>query len=189
MSRQALSRTSPAFLRICVVTSIVLAAASLAAAQPSVGVTFGRALNSMSSPELVTQDGPRTTGGSVDIEQKLANERLRLYYSLDAGDYNTTGDWTFFENVAGTTWQVRRAENAGPSIFGGVAATWRSNGASWAAADYRGIGAFVNAEWKPAETRTFRAGYRFDARRFPDMAVLDQMERQSRAGEFERPGR
>src|SRR5512133_1773229 len=176
MTRQDLSTASHALLRICMATVIVLAAASVAAAQPSVSVTLGRALNSMTSPEPLTTDGPRTTGGSVAVEQKLADERLRLYYTLDAGDYNTIGDWTFFENQLGTTWQVRRAGNPGPSIFAGVVGTWRSNGSSWAAADYNGIGAFLNAEWKPAETKTFRTGYRFDARRFADMSVLDQVE-------------
>jgi hypothetical protein len=176
MNRQADSISSHAFPRICIVTAIVLAAASMAAAQPSVAVTFGRALNSMSSLEPLAADGPRTTGGSVEVEQKVANERLRIYDALDAGDYNTTGDWKFLQNEFGATWQIRKTATSGPLIFAGASATWRSNGASWAAADYRGIGGFLNAEWKPAETRTFRAGYRFDARRFPDMAVLDQLE-------------
>ncbi len=176
MNRLTDSIPSRPFLRICIVTSIVLAAAAQAAAQPSLNVSVGRALNSMSSPELLTTDGPRTTGGSIDVEQKLVDERLRLYYTLDAGDYNTAGDWQYFENDFGTTWQIRKAGTSGPAIFAGATAVWRSNGASWAAADYRGVGAFLNAEWKPADTKTFRAGYRFDARRFPDMAVLDQME-------------
>jgi hypothetical protein len=176
MNRQADSIPSRPFLRICIVTSIVLAAAAQAAAQPSLNVSFGRALNSMASPEMLVTDGPRTTGGSIDVEQKLADERLRLFYTLDAGDYNTAGDWKYFQNDFGTTWQIRRASTSGPSIFAGATAAWRSNGESWAAADYRGLGAFLNAEWKPAETKTFRAGYRFDARKFPDMAVLDQME-------------
>jgi hypothetical protein len=176
MVRHHFSTASPALRPMCLATAIVLAAASMAAAQPSASVTVGRALNSMSSPEALTTDGPRTTGGSVEVEQKVYDERLRFYYTLDAGDYNTSGDWTFFENQLGTTWQIRRAEQSGPSIFAGVVGTWRSNGSSWAAADYNGVGAFLNAEWKPAETKAFRAGYRFDARRFPDMAVLDQLE-------------
>ena len=65
MKRLADSIPSRAFSRICIVTSIVLAAAAQAAAQPSLNVSFGRALNSMSSPEPLTTDGPRTTGPTV----------------------------------------------------------------------------------------------------------------------------
>jgi hypothetical protein len=176
MKRQADSIPSHAFLRICFAASIVLGAAAQAAAQPSLTVSLGRALNSMAAPEPLTTDGPRVTGGSIDVEQKLASERLRVYYTLDAGDYNTAGDWSYFQNDFGATWRIRGAGASGPSIFAGGTATWRSNGESWAAADYRGFGAFLNAEWKPAETKTLRAGYRIDARRFPDMAVLDQVE-------------
>jgi hypothetical protein len=141
-----------------------------ASAQPSLNVTFGRALNT-----LTTSDR-QSTGGTVDLEQRLGDERVRLFYSLEGGDYTTPGDWRFYQNECGATWQARKADSAGPAIYTGASAVWRTNGDSWAAADYRAVGFFANAEWKSVETRTIRAGYRLDLRRFPDMPVLDQVE-------------
>ena len=135
--------------------------------QPS-SVTFGRALNAMSSPEALTTDGPRTTGASVEAEHKLADERLRLYYTLDAGDYNTPGDWTFFENSVGDDLAGPAAGTSGPSVFAGVVGTVADRTAvRGRRPTTAGSALFLNAEWKPAETKTFRAGYRFDARAFP----------------------
>ena len=150
--------------------------AGSATAQPSLNVTFGRALNALSPADAVTVDDRRTIGAAVDAEQKLAGERLRLFYSLDAGDYTTPGDWRYYENIGGATWQVRPQRSTGLAVFAGADALWRTNGASWAAADYRALGLFVNAEWKPLVTRTVRAGYRADVRAFPDMPELDQVE-------------
>jgi hypothetical protein len=147
-----------------------------APAQPSITVSFGRALNSLTSTDTMTSDDRHTIGGSIDAEQKLAGERLRLFYSLDAGDYTTSGDWRYYENEVGGTWQLRKAGTSGPSIFTGASGTWRTNGDSWAAADYHALGLFLNAEWTPRETRTIRAGYRADIRAFRDMPELNQVE-------------
>ena len=150
--------------------------AERAAAQPSLNVTFGRALNTLSSTDAVSADDRRTTGAAVEAEHTLAGKRLRLFYTLDAGDYTTPGDWRYYENIAGATWQLRPQQSKGLAVFAGTDALWRTNGASWAAADYRALGLFVNAEWKPSETRTVRTGYRADVRAFPDMPELDQVE-------------
>jgi len=147
-----------------------------AAAQPSFSVTFGRAMNALSPTDSVTVDDRRTIGAAVEAEQKLAGERLRLFYSLDAGDYTTPGDWRYYENIGGATWQVRPQQPTGVAVFAGADALWRTNGTSWAAADYRALGLFLNTEWKPSQTRTVRAGYRADLRAFPDMPELDQVE-------------
>jgi hypothetical protein len=147
-----------------------------ASAQPSITVSFGRALNSLTSTDTMTSDGRQTMGGSIDAEQKLATERLRLFYTLDAGDYTTAGDWRYYQNEVGATWQLRKGGTSGPSMFTGASGTWRTNGSSWEAADYRALGLFLNAEWAPRETRTIRAGYRADIRAFPDMPELDQVE-------------
>ncbi len=151
-------------------------ASGQAFAQPSITVSFGRALNALTSTDTMTSDGPRATAGSIEAEQKLASERLRLFYTLDAGDYTTAGDWRYLQNDLGATWQLRKAATTGPSIFTGASGTWRSNGTSWAAADYRALGVFLNAQWTSHETRTIRAGYRADIRAFPDMPELDQVE-------------
>ena len=114
--------------------------AESATAQPSLNVTFGRALNALSPTDTVTADDRRTIGAAVDAEQKLAGERLRLFYSLDAGDYTTPGDWRYYENIGGATWQVRPQRSTGLAVFAGADALWRTNGTSWAAADYRALG-------------------------------------------------
>jgi hypothetical protein len=151
-------------------------ASGQAFAQPSITVSFGRALNALNSTDIMASDGPQTMGGSIDAEQRLASERLRLFYTLDAGDFATAGDWRYYQNEFGATWQLRKAATTGPSVFTGASGTWRSNGTSWAAADYRALGVFLNGEWTPRETRTIRAGYRADIRAFPDMPELDQVE-------------
>ncbi len=170
----------PPFRRLIVaglsVATILTAASGRAAGQPALNVTFGRALNALSSADAVGADDRRTTGGAIEAEQKLAGERLRLFYSLDAGDYTTPGDWRYFENLAGATWQVRPQRSSGPAISAGADALWRTNGSSWEAADYRALGLFLNAEWKRGETRTLRTGYRADIRAFPEMPELDQVE-------------
>ncbi len=158
------------------VAASLTAASGRAAGQPALNVAFGRALNALSSADAVMADDRRTTGGSIEAEQKLADERLRLFYSLDAGDYTTPGDWHYFENLAGATWQLRPRQSPGPAIFAGADALWRTNGSSWEAADYRALGLFLNAEWKRGDTRTLRTGYRADVRAFPDMPELDQVE-------------
>lgn len=174
-------RTHATPSRLLVVTGLAAAvfspaAADRASAQPSVTVTLGRALNSIGSTGALASDDRQTTGGSVEAEQKLAGERVRLFYSLDGGDFTTVGDWHYYEHEAGATWLARRAGAAGPTIYTGATATWRSNGSSWAAADYRALGLFVNAEWKQVATRTIRAGYRADVRAFPGTPELDHVE-------------
>lgn len=162
-----------AWFAIALFPTLVLAQAP---AQPSVTVSFGRSLNSLTSTDSMTADDRQTMGGSIDAEQKLAGDRLRLFYSLDAGDYTTAGDWRYYQHEVGSTWQLRKAGASGPSIFTGASGTWRTNGDSWAAADYHALGLFLNAEWTPRETRTIRAGYRADIRAFRNMRELNQVE-------------
>jgi len=111
----------------------------------------------------------------VLVEQWLAGARLRISYDLDAGDFSTPGDWTFFVHRLGTTYRADLGSGATRLYLGGTA-TWRDNGASWAAAGYRAFGVFVNMETQPRDGLAWRAGYRLDVRRFPDYAELDQAE-------------
>jgi hypothetical protein len=170
---------SPArVLRVAAITAAVISTLATveASAQPSITVSFGRALDSLTSTDTMTSDDRHTMGGSIDAEQKLASERLRLFYTLDAGNYTTAGDWRYYQNEVGGTWQLRKTGTSGPSIFTGASGTWRTNGDSWAAADYQALGIFLNAEWTARQTRTIRAGYRADIRAFPDMPELNQVE-------------
>ena len=162
---------------------LTMAAAALVATpvagQPSVDVTFGRSLAPLTASDGATTtlaDSRQMTAGSVDLEHRVANEQMRLFYSLDAGTYNTPGDWSYYLHTAGGTWRSTKPDSTRPTLFIGGSAAWRGNGASWAAADYNGIGAFANVEWRPRPTATVRAGYRFDARAFPDSPELNQRE-------------
>lgn len=169
-------RTTLLFLTLAAVPIL----AAPASAQPSIDVTFGRALAPLASAALTEPAGidssRQTTAGSLDLEQRFVGDRLRLFYSLDAGTYNTPGDWSYRLHTAGGTWQATTGGAKRTTLFLGGSATWRANGASWAAADYRGLGAFANVEWRPRPTATLRGGYRFDTRTFPDSAELNQRE-------------
>jgi hypothetical protein len=144
-----------------------------AAAQPAMEVAIGRSFDS-SSGSAVSGDGGTLAGG-VQAEYWLAGERVRLFYDLDAGDYATPGDWRYLLHEGGGSFRVDPAQGRARLYFGGTA-VWRDNGASWAAAGYRALGAFANFETGPTSGVTWRAGYRFDVRRFPDFTELDQQE-------------
>lgn len=166
--------------RLLLTVAGVALLAAPALAQPSMEVTFGRALAPLASvaptQPASLESSRQTTAGSLDLEHRFADERMRLFYSLDAGTYNTPGDWSYYLHTAGGTWRSAKAGSKRTTLFLGGSATWRANGASWAAADYRGLGAFANVEWRPRPTATVRAGYRFDTRTFPDSAELNQRE-------------
>ncbi len=158
----------------------LLAFSSLAtpsAAQTSFTASVGRALSSFA--ESATESR-QNTAGSVQAEQRAAGGRLRLFYSLDAGSYATEGDWSYALHNAGATWRFGGARPEGKasptSVFAGGSFSWRSNGSSWSAADYRGVGLFANLQRQMSPSSTFRVGYRFDARDFPDSSQLDQHE-------------
>ena len=155
-----------------------LALAVPASAQPSFTASIGRALNSFS--EEAAAESRQSTAARIDVEQRAADRRLRLFYELDAGSYTTPGDWSYYLHRAGATWRLGGATDAGrPSssaLFAGGTLSWRSNGTSWTAANYRALGLFANLQRQTSPASTFRAGYRFDVRDFPDSSQLDQRE-------------
>ncbi len=126
------------------------------------------------SPEGGPKDSRGTFDGGLDAEALFAQERGRVFYTLDAGTFGSPGDWSFFQHDAGFTWRL--GGTAGPHAFLGVSATVRRNGDAWAAADYGALGAKLNAVWNPRPGLTLRAGLRADARRFGDLPPLDQVE-------------
>jgi hypothetical protein len=153
---------------------LVAAASTHAAAQPGFTVTLGRAHNAFSDGEAT--DSEQTTTAAVLAEQYSFDERLRLFYSLDSGSFTTPGDWTYLEHAAGTSWRFGAADESRPALFVGATGTWRTNGVSWTAADFRGFGAFANVEWRPRPTGVMRAGYSLDIRNFAEVDELDQVE-------------
>ena len=147
-------------------------------AQTAFTVSLGRAFNSLSEGGIA--ESRQNTAARVSVEQRAADARLRLYYHLDSGSYTTPGDWTYYLHSAGGTWKFGpKPEEGKPAplaVYAGGFASLRSNGTSWAAADYRAITLFANVQRQPLETVVFRAGYRFDLRDFPDSPELDQRE-------------
>ena len=173
----------PASLRV-LPSGLVLAGGLLlvvplpAHGQPSATVSLGRSFNSFN--EQSAAESGRSTEAAIDANHQAADGRLRLFYSLEAGTFTTPGDWTYYLNTAGSTWRFgKQAEDGKPApgaVYVGGSLAWRSNGASWAAADYFGVALFANVERHPSAASTVRFGYRFDARNFPDLSQLDQLE-------------
>jgi hypothetical protein len=106
----------------------------------------------------------------------LAAERLRVYYELDAGNYATPGDWHYFLHNAGATWKSTFGAKQRHAFYAGGLGIVRNNGTSWSAADYRALAGFANLELHPSARATVRIGYRLDARRFPDLAEMNQVQ-------------
>ena len=153
---------------------LLAAAASRTEAQPALHIALGSARNAVS--QIGESDSRRTIAAAIDANQLLFDERLRVFYSFDAGSFATAGDWSYREHTAGGTWRVPSDDPSRPVWFLGSTVLWRENGASWAAADYRGIGLFANTEWRFRPTAVLRAGYRADIRNFSDLGELDHVE-------------
>ena len=160
------------------VAGVLLGTSMVAQAQPSATVSLGRSFNSFN--EASAADSRQSTDAAIEAEHLAATGKLRLFYSLDAGTFTTPGDWTYYLHTGGASWRFgKEAEDGKPApqaLFVGGSVAWRSNGASWAAADYRGAALFANVERHPSTTSTVRFGYRLDARDFPDFSQLDQIE-------------
>jgi hypothetical protein len=154
---------------------LLLYPAAPAHAQPSFSIEAGRSLDAIAFG--VGESGSRgVTSVAAGAEVVLAAERLRLHHAFDAQTYSTPGDWLSLVHRGGATWKAAFGPRAGHALFAGFALTFRHNGESWAAADYRGAAAFLNVELRPAPTFAVRSGYQVDRRAFPDLPVLDQTE-------------
>lgn len=165
-------RTNPLVLTLAAV--VALATAAPATAQPSFEVTIGRWFESTTSV-VSDPDQTRTLAAQLSAEHQMADERLRLFYDLDAGDFSTVGAWSYFLHHAGAVYRVDFAQGR-HALFVGGNATVRSNGASWSDANFGGVEGLVNVQFSLRPGATLRAGYRLDARRFPDLPDLNQLE-------------
>lgn len=147
-------------------------AAPLAVAQPAFDLTLGGSLAALDE----TAFGASTRGlahGTLGLEQRFDERRGRLGYTLDAGTYATTGDWRSFLHTAEAVYRIDLAAEQRGSVFLGASGALRDNGEAWGQADYRAFGLMANTQWRVGGA-TLRGGYRFDLRRFPDLAALDQ---------------
>lgn len=144
-------------------------------AQPAFTVTFGRAFGAIGEPGLGSEQH-QTIVGAVEAEHVMAADRLRLYYEFDGGTYATPGDWHYYLHTAGGTWRVKFGSEQQHTVYLGASGSWRANGLSWSAADYRAVGLMANTELRPSIRTTVRFGYRLDARDFPDLSALNQVQ-------------
>ncbi len=123
-------------------------------------------------PAAESQHAPAVT---ATVEHFALDERLRLFYALDAGTFATEGDWTYLSHGIGVSHRVDLGSAARRLFIGGQASV-RLNGDAWTDANYRALSAFANLEWRPAPTAAVRTGYRLTERSFPDLDALDQRE-------------
>jgi hypothetical protein len=161
--------------RVALALILVLAAAPVVTAQPELLVTFGRSLEGLRQSGSDSR-ARQTTDASIVAEHHFADDRARIFYTLDAGTFSTEGDWKYFLHSAGLLHRVDLGSGSPHRLFVSAWGTLRNNGTAWAAADYRALGAMANVELKPAATTTIRFGYRLDARDFTDLPDLDQVE-------------
>lgn len=145
------------------------------AAQPSLTVTFGGAFDSF-RPVASAAESQRNIVGSVSADNVFAAGRGRAFYDLDAGDYDSPGDWSYRLHAAGASYRLGGSDSSSRSVILTGALASRRNGDAWTSADYTAAGAGVNVELHPRVGTTLRGGYRADFRRFGDQAALTQNE-------------
>ncbi len=160
---------------VAVALFLLLAIASPALAQPSLTATFGGSLDSF-RPAGTPQESRENLAGALNVEHLFADGRGRVAYDMDAGDYDSPGDWSFFQHTAGFTYRFGQAEADARKLYLNGSFVVRSNGEAWTNAAYAGFGAGLNAEFHPREGATVRAGYRTDYRSFDDYTALTQFE-------------
>lgn len=148
-----------------------------AMAQPSLDVSLGSGLDKLALTGGGS-DGDTVTAVSVAADQQVLDQRLRLHYSLDTTTSSMPGEWGTLLHVGGATWRQPFGAQSNHALYAGATATARRNGESWEAAAFNGLGAFLNAEFKPTPTVALRTGYQFDRRVFADYAELDQSQQQ-----------
>lgn len=173
--RPRVGRTFVAALGIavgCVVTGYL---APVLGAQPSISVTVGSAFDAF-RPVAGAAESRRLLVGALSAEQGFADGRGRLAYSLDAGNYDSPGDWSYRLHDIGASFRFAETDTNARQLFLVGSLTTRRNGTAWTSADYSSAGIGMNVALFPRSGVTARAGYRADFRRFGDLAALTQLE-------------
>jgi hypothetical protein len=151
-----------------------LAWAHPATAQPSLDLSVGTSLQSLSSPATAARDTPMTLAGGGAAGLDFAARHGHAGYSLDAGSYASEGDWTYRLHRLDARYRIDLSPGA--RLNAGATGAVRRNGAAWRDANYDALGAFLNLETTPTPGLTLRTGYRMDRRTFDAMPSLDQTE-------------
>ena len=169
------TRRSAMWVPIMLILAGLACSAAQASAQPGITVNLGGAFGSIGAPGVAAEER-QTMVGAVEVEHVLASDRLRLHYEFDGGTYATPGDWDYRLHTAGGTWRVKFGDERKHTLHLGAFGSWRANGLSWSAADYGALGFMANAEVHLSDRATVRFGYRLDARDFPDLDELNQVQ-------------
>lgn len=153
----------------------LLLGAAAAVAQPSATATIGGSFDAFQAGEGGRESRQNVLAG-VSADHLFGSGRSRISYDLDAGNYDSPGDWRYFQHDLGFSHRVGSEEAKGPKVFLVGSLTLRSNGDAWSGAAYTAAGAGANLELHPGESTTLRTGYRADYRRFADLDALTQFE-------------
>jgi len=154
----------------------LLVPTSFAAAQPSVRVTAGGAVDGWSAGGDDSRELRSSVAATVD--QAFADARGRAWANAELFTYSSPGDWTSVQVATGGSWKAT-LDRAHLAFYTGGSGMLRRNGDAWTAANVGAGGAFANLEWTPRATASMRAGYSIDYRRFQDLASLDHLQQQA----------
>jgi hypothetical protein len=155
--------------------ALILTSAAPLAAQPSLNVTFGSSFDSF-RPVTTASESRQNLAGAVNLEHVFADERGRVFYTLDAGNYDSPGDWSFYLHDTGFSYRFGGADPGNRKLFLTGSFVVRQNGEAWSSAEYTAAGGGLNVELHPRDGTTLRTGYRADYRRFSDLSALTQVE-------------
>lgn len=165
----------PLIAGIALAVFLLLLTAATAHAQPTAAVTIGGSFDAF-QPVITGSESRQNVIGALNAEHLFDEERARVFYDLAAGNYDSPGDWRFFQHDLGFTYRFGSGETNGRKAYLNGSVVIRSNGDAWVNAAYTAVGGGLNAEFHPRETTTIRTGYRADYRRFADLDALTQLE-------------
>jgi hypothetical protein len=168
-------RSVDAAFRTIVLAGLAAAVAVPSSAQLGFDARLGGSIDSLKGV-AGSSDTNGAAAGHFNPEYVFASDHGRVEYTLSAGSYSAEGDWTYFAHRLGGVYRLDLGSSEKLRLYLGGSADWRRNGDDWSYADYRALGGMANLEWEPRETLTFRGGYRFDARDFPELTALNQDE-------------
>lgn len=157
---------------------VVAVLATQAQAQPSASASIGGSLDAFTSAGTVAERRENLLG-TVNFDHLFANRRGRAAYDLDAGEYDSPGDWSYLMHRASLTYRFGGDEAGDRKLFLNASASARANGDAWTNAAYASVGGGLNVEVHPGQANTLRSGYRADYRRFADYSALTQLEQRA----------
>ncbi|MBM5812889.1 MAG: hypothetical protein FJ191_13160 [Gammaproteobacteria bacterium] len=164
---------TPGFFRRVLGTALLFP--GLAVAQPSIAVSIAGSADAF-RPVGGAAEARRALNGDLRIDSDVASGRGQLYYDLDFGSLAAQGDWSYQLHEVGGSVRWLGSDSSARRVYLTGALATRRHGEAWSSAAYTAAGAGVNLELAPHPTATWRFGYRADARRFPALGALSQLE-------------